>query len=547
MPKYIFVTGGVVSSVGKGIVTASLGRILRARGLRVSVLKLDPYINVDPGTMSPYQHGEVYVTDDGAETDLDLGHYERFLDENFTQANSTSSGQIYEEVIRKERKGDFLGGTIQQIPHVTNEIRRRIREAGSALDAEVVIVEVGGTIGDIESQPFIEAIGQMRHTLGVDATASIHVTLLPYIGSTRELKTKPTQHSVRELRSFGIQPDVIIARADQPAPEALREKISLFCNVEREAVIPLQTADSIYEIPLVLEACGLADLVLKRIGIETGPADLDDWRDFVERLRHPDSEVRIAVVGKYVELHDAYLSIREALIHAAVFHRARPQFHWVHSEELDTRAPEDAIGDVDGILVCPGFGDRGLEGKIAAAKYARERRIPFFGVCLGLQMMVCEFARNVAGMPEAHTTEVDPRTPFPVISLLSEQRGIKDYGGTMRLGGFDCRLAEGTHAAAAYGQERVRERHRHRYEVNNKLLPVLEQHGLIASGCSPDGELVEIMELRDHPWMLGTQFHPEFTSRPLRPQPLFRDFVGAALQYRDGAAQAAGSQAASLH
>ena len=547
MPKYIFVTGGVVSSVGKGIVTASLGRILRARGLRVSVLKLDPYINVDPGTMSPYQHGEVYVTDDGAETDLDLGHYERFLDENFTQANSTSSGQIYEEVIRKERKGDFLGGTIQQIPHVTNEIRRRIREAGSALDAEIVIVEVGGTIGDIESQPFIEAIGQMRHTLGVDATASIHVTLLPYISSTRELKTKPTQHSVRELRSFGIQPDVIIARADQPAPEALREKISLFCNVEREAVIPLQTADSIYEIPLVLEACGLADLVLKRIGIETAAPDLDDWRDFVERLRHPDSEVRIAVVGKYVELHDAYLSIREALIHAAVFHRARPQFHWVHSEELDTRAPEDAIGDVDGILVCPGFGDRGLEGKIAAAKYARERRIPFFGVCLGLQMMVCEFARNVAGMPEAHTTEVDPRTPFPVISLLSEQRGIEDYGGTMRLGGFDCRLAEGTHAAAAYGREQVRERHRHRYEVNNKLLPVLEQHGLIASGRSPDGELVEIMELRDHPWMLGTQFHPEFTSRPLRPQPLFRDFVGAAMQYRDGAAQAAGSQAASLH
>ena len=545
MPKYIFVTGGVVSSVGKGIVTASLGRILRARGLRVSVLKLDPYINVDPGTMSPYQHGEVFVTDDGAETDLDLGHYERFLDENFSQANSTSSGQIYEEVIRKERHGDFLGGTIQQIPHVTNEIRRRIREAGSALDAEVVIVEVGGTIGDIESQPFIEAIGQMRHTLGVDATASIHVTLLPYIGSTRELKTKPTQHSVRELRSFGIQPDVIIARADQPAPEALREKIGLFCNVEREAVIPLQTADSIYEIPLVLEACGLADLVLRRIGIETPASDLDDWREFVQRLRNPDSEVRIAVVGKYVELHDAYLSIREALIHAAVFHRARVNFHWVHSEELDTRPPEEAIGEVDGILVCPGFGDRGLEGKISAATYAREQRIPYFGVCLGLQMMVCEFARNVAGMPEANTTEADPRTPFPVISLLSEQRGIEDYGGTMRLGGFECRLVEGTHAAAAYGREQVRERHRHRYEVNNALLPVLEQHGLIASGCSPNGELVEIMELRDHPWMLGTQFHPEFTSRPLRPQPLFRDFVGAALQYRAGATREAASQAAS--
>ena len=532
MPKYIFVTGGVVSSVGKGIVTASLGRILRSRGLRVSILKLDPYINVDPGTMSPYQHGEVYVTDDGAETDLDLGHYERFLDENFKQANSTSSGQIYEEVIRKERRGDFLGGTIQPIPHVTNEIRRRIQEAGRALDAEVVIVEVGGTVGDMEGQPFLEAISQMRHTLGVDATASIHVTLLPFIGSTRELKTKPTQHSVRELRSYGIQPDVIIARSDYPVPEALREKIGLFCNVERNAVIPLETADSIYEIPLILEARGLAKLVAKRLDLPAAEADLDEWRDFVERLHNPSTDVRIAVVGKYVELHDAYLSIREALTHAAVYHRTRPQFHWVHSEDLEGRPPEEVIGDVDGILVCPGFGDRGLEGKIAAVTYARERRIPFLGVCLGLQMMVCEFARNVAGMPEANTTEADQRTPFPVISLLSEQRGVEDLGGTMRLGGYDCRLVEGTHAAAAYGQELARERHRHRWEVNNALLPALEQHGLIASGWSRDGELVEIMELLDHPWMVGTQFHPEFTSRPLRPQPLFRDFVGAVLERR---------------
>ena len=531
-PKYIFVTGGVVSSVGKGIVTASLGRILRSRGLRVSILKLDPYINVDPGTMSPYQHGEVYVTDDGAETDLDLGHYERFLDEEFTQANSTSSGQIYEEVIRKERRGDFLGGTIQPIPHVTNEIRRRIQEAGRALDAEVVIVEVGGTVGDMEGQPFLEAISQMRHTLGVDATASIHVTLLPYIGSTRELKTKPTQHSVRELRSYGIQPDIIVARSDYPVPEALREKIGLFCNVERNAVIPLETAESIYEIPLILEARGLAELVAKRLDLPVAEADLAEWRDFVERLQNPSTDVRIAVVGKYVELHDAYLSIREALTHAAVFHRTRPQFHWVHSEELEGRPPEEVVGDVDGILVCPGFGDRGLEGKIASVTYARERRIPFLGVCLGLQMMVCEFARNVAGMPEANTTEADQRTPFPVISLLSEQRGVEDLGGTMRLGGYDCRLVEGTHAAAAYGQEVVRERHRHRWEVNNALLPALEQHGLIASGWSPDGELVEIMELLDHPWMVGTQFHPEFSSRPLRPQPLFRDFVGAALERR---------------
>ncbi len=539
MPKYVFVTGGVVSSVGKGIVTASLGRNLRARGLRVSILKLDPYINVDPGTMSPYQHGEVYVTDDGAETDLDLGHYERFLDENFTQANSTSSGQIYEEVIRKERRGDYLGGTIQPIPHVTNEIRRRIQEAGRALDAEVVIVEVGGTVGDMEGQPFLEAISQMRHTLGPGETASIHVTLLPYLGSTRELKTKPTQHSVRELRTYGIQPDVIVTRSDYPVPEALREKIGLFCNVERSAVIPLETADSIYEIPLILETRGLAALVVKHAGLPEVEPQLDEWRDFVERLRNPSSDVRIAVVGKYVELHDAYLSIREALVHAAVFHRTRPQLHWVHSEDLESRSPEDVIGDVDGIVVCPGFGDRGLEGKIAAARYAREQRIPYLGVCLGLQMMVCEFARNVAGMPEANTTEVDPRTPFPVISLLSEQRGVEDLGGTMRLGGYDCRLVEGTHAAAAYGSELARERHRHRYEVNNAHLPALEQHGLVASGWSLDGELVEIMELRDHPWMVGTQFHPEFTSRPLRPQPLFRDFVGAALERRAASGRAA--------
>lgn len=539
MPKYIFVTGGVVSSVGKGIVTASLGRILRARGLRVSILKLDPYINVDPGTMSPYQHGEVYVTDDGAETDLDLGHYERFLDEDFTQANSTSSGQIYEEVIRKERRGDFLGGTIQPIPHVTNEIRRRIQEAGRKLDAEVVIVEVGGTVGDMEGQPFLETISQMRHTLDVEETTSIHVTLLPYIGSTSELKTKPTQHSVRELRSYGIQPDIIVARSDYPVPEGLREKIGLFCNVEHKAVIPLETAESIYEIPLILEARGLAALVAKRLNLPSAEADLTDWREFVQRLQNPNSDVRIAVVGKYIELHDAYLSIREALIHAAVFHRTRLQVDWVHSEDLEDRSPEDVIGNVDGILVCPGFGDRGFEGKIASATYAREKQIPYFGVCLGLQMMVCEFARSIAGMPEANTTEADPRTPFPVISLLSEQRGIEDLGGTMRLGGYDCRLIEDTHAADAYGRDLIRERHRHRYEVNNDLLPALEKHGLIASGWSPDGELVEIMELQGHPWMVGTQFHPEFTSRPLRPQPLFRDFVGAALKQRKTSEQAA--------
>ena len=528
MTKYIFVTGGVVSSVGKGIVTASLGRDLKARGLRVSVLKLDPYINVDPGTMSPYQHGEVFVTDDGAETDLDLGHYERFLDENFTQANSTSSGQIYEEVIRKERRGDFLGGTIQPIPHVTGEIRKRIVDAGQALDADVVLVEVGGTVGDIEGQPFLEAISQMRHTYGQQDTVAIHVTLLPYIGSTGELKTKPTQHSVRELRSFGIQPDVIVTRSDYPVPEALREKIGLFCNVEREAVIPLETADSIYEVPLLLEARGLPEIVARKAGLN-GKAELAEWRKFVERLQNPAREVRIAVVGKYVELHDAYLSIKEALIHSSVFHGARLDLDWVHSEHLEDRSPEEVIGEVDGIVLCPGFGDRGLEGKIEAVRYARERRIPFLGVCLGLQMMVCEFARNVAGMPEANTTEVDTSTPFPVISLLSEQRGILDYGGTMRLGGYDCRLVPDTKTAAAYGDGTARERHRHRYEVNNVYLPTFEEHGLVPSGWTMDGQLVEIMELIDHPWMVGTQFHPEFTSRPHRPQPLFRDFVGAAV------------------
>ena len=486
MTKYIFVTGGVVSSVGKGIVTASVGRILKSRGLRVSILKLDPYINVDPGTMSPYQHGEVYVTDDGAETDLDLGHYERFLDANVTRANSTSTGQVYEEVIRKERRGDFLGGTIQPIPHITNEIKRRIRAAGQALDADIVLVEVGGTVGDMEGQPFLEAISQMRYAAPAADTLSIHVTLLPYLGATRELKTKPTQHSVRELRTFGIQPDLIVTRSDFPVPRSLREKISLFCNVDLSAVIALETADSIYEVPLYLEAAGIEGIIERQMELPAAQSDLSEWRSFVERLRSPEAAVRIAIVGKYVELHDAYLSIKEALIHAGVHHRAAVDLVWVHSEDLETRTAEEVIGEVDGILLCPGFGDRGLEGKIAAVRYARERLIPYLGDCLGMQMLVTEFARNVAGMPGANTTEADPRTPFPVISLLSEQRGVEDLGGTMRLGGYECTLVPGTRAHAAYdGADSVRERHRHRYEVNNTLLPQLEQHGIIASGWSP--------------------------------------------------------------
>ncbi|HJM75000.1 MAG TPA: CTP synthase [Dehalococcoidia bacterium] len=543
MPKYIFVTGGVVSSVGKGIVTASLGRILKSRGLRVSILKLDPYINVDPGTMSPYQHGEVFVTDDGAETDLDLGHYERFLDENFAQANSTSSGQVYEEVIRKERRGDFLGGTIQAIPHVTREIQRRIEVSGNALDAEIVIVEVGGTVGDMEGQPFLETISQMRAQMDPTQTMGIHVTLLPYLKASQELKTKPTQHSVRELRSFGIQPDVIIARSDWPVPDSICEKISTFCNVERDSVIPMETVkDSIYEVPLILEEAQLSAITARKLGLTQEPVELGEWGQFVERLKNPGESVEIAVVGKYVELHDAYLSIKEALVHSAVHHGSQVHIRWVHSEDLEADEVADVIGDVDGILLCPGFGDRGMEGKIAAVRHAREQQIPYLGDCLGLQMLVVEFARNVAGLPEANTTEADPDTPCPVISMLSEQRNVTDMGGTMRLGGYDCQLVPGTKATVAYDAEVIRERHRHRYEVNNELLPQLEAAGLIVAGRTMDGELVEIVELRDHPWMVAAQFHPEFTSRPNRPTPLFRDFVGAALVYARARRAPAGAE-----
>ena len=530
MTAYVFVTGGVVSSVGKGIVTASLGNALKARGFRISVLKLDPYLNVDPGTMSPYQHGEVYVTDDGAETDLDLGHYERFLDENFTRANSASSGQVYDAVIRKERRGDYLGRTIQPIPHVTSEIRRRIVDAGRTLDAEIVIVEVGGTVGDMEGQPFLEAISQIRHS--VSNTVAIHVTLLPYIGATGELKTKPTQHSVRELRTFGLQPDVIVTRSDYPVPDDLRAKISMFCNVAPEAVVPLETVESVYAVPIVLEALGLPAFVLSRAGLADVPAHSEDWIAFVDRLTHPKRRVAIAIVGKYVELHDAYMSIRESLVHATGASSTALDISWVHAEDIDPEAPQKLLGDIDGIVLCPGFGERGLDGKIAAARYAREQQVPFLGICLGLQMMVCEFARNVAGLVGAHSTEADPHTPHPVISLLSEQQGLDDYGGTMRLGGYDCHLDPESHAGRSYGTDVARERHRHRYEVNNHYLSKLAEHGLVASGWTKDRGLVEIMELQGHPWMVGTQFHPEFTSRPLRPHPLFRDFVAAAIARR---------------
>ena len=537
MPKYIFVTGGVVSSVGKGIATASMGRILKSRGLSVAIQKLDPYLNVDPGTMSPYQHGEVFVTADGTETDLDLGHYERFLDADLSRSSSVTTGQIYETVLARERRGDFLGGTIQPIPHVTNEIKSRIRTVGRESGADVVIVEVGGTVGDIEGQPFLEAIRQMRKEEGRDATLSVHVTLLPHIGATGELKTKPTQHSVRELRSMGIQPDVIICRSDRPVADELKAKISLFCDVERRGVIPLLTMPSIYEVPLVLERDGLGDYILEKLDIQAGERDLKDWTELVERLQRPARQLTVALVGKYVELHDAYLSVKEALMHAAVHHEVAVDIRWVHSEALE-RGELDRLAGVDGIVVPGGFGERGIEGKVKAATLARTERIPYLGLCLGLQTMVVEAARAALKSDEPNSSEFAPDTKYPVISLLSEQEGVTQKGATMRLGSYPCRLVPGTRASAAYGVDEVEERHRHRYEFNNAYRELLEGVGVIASGLSPDGQLVEICELKDHPFMVGTQFHPEFRSRPLRPHPLFRDFVRAVAERAAGRSEA---------
>ena len=528
MPKYIFVTGGVVSSVGKGITTAALGRILKSRGLSVSIQKLDPYLNVDPGTMSPYQHGEVFVTDDGSETDLDLGHYERFLDDNLTSTSSVTTGQIYETVLGKERRGDYLGGTIQPIPHVTNEIKSCIRAVGRETGADVVLIEVGGTVGDIEGQPFLEAIRQMRKEEGRNGTLSIHVTLLPYLGASGELKTKPTQHSVRELRSMGIQPDVIICRSDRPVADELKAKISLFCDVERKGVIPLLTMSSIYEVPLVLEEANLGDYVVDILQLEAPERDLDDWRDLVDRLKHPTGEVTVAIVGKYVELHDAYISVRESLTHAGIHHNQKVTIRWIHSEELE-RGDVSTLDGVDGIVVPGGFGERGFEGKLQAAHVARTQCIPYLGLCLGLQVMVVEAARNLLGHKDANSSEFAPETSHPVISLLSEQEGVTQKGATMRLGAYPCELVPGTRAHQAYGVAEVEERHRHRYEFNNAYRDALAEVGIVASGLSPDGQLVEICENNHHPFMVATQFHPEFRSRPLRPHPLFRDFIGAAI------------------
>lgn len=527
MSKYIFVTGGVVSSVGKGISVASIGRILKSRGIAVSVQKLDPYLNVDPGTMSPYQHGEVFVTKDGAETDLDLGHYERFIGIELTQASNVTAGQVYSTVIAQERSGDFLGGTIQVVPHVTNEIKRRIREIAEISKAEVILVEVGGTVGDIEGQPFLEAIRQMKKDEGRDNVLYIHVTFLPHIAATNELKTKPTQHSVNELRRIGIQPDVIICRSDKELPEGIKDKISLFCDVDKEAVIPLVTSETIYEVPLLLEDAGLGQLVIDRLGLKARKPDLTEWRAMVARLKAPKESVVIGLVGKYVALQDAYYSVREALCHAALAHNRSVKIEWLDSEQLDGTA-NDKLRQVQGIIVPGGFGYRGIEGMIRAARFARERKIPYLGLCLGMQIMVIEFGRWVFKSEQVNSTEFDLHSPYPVIDLLPEQRDVKQKGGTMRLGTYPCRLVPGTKAAAVYGCEIVYERHRHRYEFNNRFRQPLEEAGLIPSGLSLDGRLVEITELRDHPWMLACQFHPEFRSRPDAPHPLFLGFIGAA-------------------
>lgn len=528
MSKYIFVTGGVVSSVGKGITVASIGTILKSRQTSVSVQKLDPYLNVDPGTMSPYQHGEVFVTRDGAETDLDLGNYERFIDMNLTADSNITSGQIYSEVISKERRGEFLGGTIQVVPHLTSEIKMRFKRLADDSDADVVVVEVGGTVGDIEGQPFLEAIRQMKKDVGRDNVLYIHVTLLPYINATKELKTKPTQHSVNELRRIGIQPDVIICRSDYPISESIRDKLSLFCDVDKEAVIFLPTVETIYEVPLILEEENLGDLIVDKLQLEKKSQDLSQWREMVACLKEPCEPVTIALVGKYIELEDAYYSVRESLQHAAFFHRRKLNIQWIHSEDLSKKGGEALLRSAQGIIVPGGFGVRGIEGMVKAARFARENNIPYFGLCLGMQVQVIEFARHVFGDDKANSTEFDEGTPYPVIDLMPEQKGVADMGGTMRLGDYPCQLLPGTLAAKAYGEELIYERHRHRFEFNNGFMKKLQEAGLVFSGLSPDGNLVEICELSNHPWMLSCQFHPEFGSRPGRSHPLFRDFIGAA-------------------
>jgi len=530
--KYIFVTGGVVSSIGKGIAAASLGRLLRSRGYTVAPLKMDPYINVDAGTMNPYQHGEVFVTDDGAETDLDLGHYERFLDVNCTRNSNLTTGRVYKSVIDKERRGDYLGATVQVIPHITDEIKEHIRRVGREQNADIVIAEVGGTVGDIESLPFLEAIRQFRKDAGAENVMYIHVTLIPTVGPWDEIKTKPTQHSVIKLREIGITPDVLICRTRVPLPDEVRAKISLFTDVAHNAVIESLDVDTIYEIPLLFERAGLARLTLHRLGLPDLPPDLSEWEQIVERLKRPRTRCRIALVGKYIENRDSYISIAEAFQHAGAANDAAVEIDWVDSSELEQVDAAERLALVDGILVAHGFGARGVEGKLRAIRYARENGVPFYGICYGMQMAVIEFARHVVGLEGAHTEEVDHDTPHPVIHLLPEQRGVGDKGGTMRLGVYPCRLLPNSLAMRVYGDPVIYERHRHRYEVNNEYRPLLERHGMVFSGVSPDNRLVEMVELPDHPFFLAGQFHPEFKSRPNRPHPVFVGLVRAALEYR---------------
>lgn len=534
MAKYIFVTGGVVSSLGKGITAASLGRLLKNRGVKVSIQKFDPYINIDPGTMSPYQHGEVFVTEDGAETDLDLGHYERFVDVNLGKTSNFTAGKIYWSVISKERRGEYLGGTVQVIPHITNEIKSRVYQLAEESQADVVLIEIGGTVGDIESLPFLEAIRQIKNDVGRDNVMYIHVTLVPYIRAAGELKSKPTQHSVKELRGIGIQPDVIVCRSEQPISREMRDKIALFCDIDKEAVIQTVDAETIYEVPLMLEQEGLDRIVLKRLNLQCQGLDLSEWRVMVDKIKNPKHKVTIALVGKYVSLRDAYLSVAESLYHAGISSDSAVKIRWVNAEDLEQGDPADYLRGVDGVLIPGGFGDRGVEGKICALRYARENKIPLLGICLGLQCAVIEFARNVCGLEGADSTEFCPDTPHPVIDLLPEQKEVKDLGGTMRLGRYPCNVVPGTKADQAYGEETVYERHRHRYEVNNKYREQLAEAGLKISGVYGEKDLVEIVEVENHPWYVATQFHPEFKSRPNRPHPLFRDFIAASLRYKLG-------------
>ncbi|MRG86227.1 CTP synthase [Salinibacillus xinjiangensis] len=532
MTKYIFVTGGVVSSLGKGITAASLGRLLKNRGLKVTIQKFDPYINVDPGTMSPYQHGEVFVTEDGAETDLDLGHYERFIDINLNKFSNVTTGKVYSSVIRKERKGEYLGGTVQVIPHITNEIKDRVFRAGEQTNADVVITEIGGTVGDIESLPFLEAIRQIKSDIGRKNVMYLHCTLVPYIKAAGELKTKPTQHSVKELRSLGIQPDAIVLRTEREISQEMKDKIALFCDINKKAVIEMKDAENLYEIPLNLQEQSLDQITCDHFGLTCKEADMESWTQLVNKVANLSDTVNIALVGKYVELQDAYLSVVEALKHAGYNYNSDVNVMWINAEDVNEDNVKETLRGADGILVPGGFGDRGIEGKIVTTKYARENKIPFLGICLGMQLASVEFARNVLGFKDAHSAEINPNTTHPIIDLLPEQKDVDDLGGTLRLGVYPCKLEEGTKAYEAYQDEVVYERHRHRYEFNNHYRQEMEQNGFVFSGTSPDGRLVEIIELKDHPWFVASQFHPEFKSRPTNPQPLFRDFVKESIASR---------------